>query len=367
MLTRLYIDNFRCFEKFEWKPGRKQLILGRNGTGKTSLADAVSLILQITAIGQRVHKWFELSDRTRWLDQRMQTFEIGAQLASGDYDYRLQLEPSGKQSRPCVQHESVRLDGKPLVSFEHGRVIIYSPDGSVVSSYKLAQSSSVLSTMSPEDNPNLIEFRDWLTKTSYWHLNPFDMDSRAENDDEVLADTGFANFATWYRQAEQMYPEKKAAFLQDLRESLDGFKQLRLEDAGETVQILYAEFSRQKKSTKILFDELSDGQRCLICLYAIMHFVVARGGTAIIDEPDNFISLREIQPWLMSIEEIADDHDGQVILISHHPEILNQWAGPYGVQFIRDGAGPVRVEKFKGDPGSSLSVAELVARGWDLD
>ncbi len=139
-----------------------------------------------------------------------------------------------------------------------------------------------------------------------------------------------------------------------------------LADAGENFRILYAEFLRDGKSIRISFAQLSDGQRCLICLYAILHFVVAKGETVIIDEPDNFISLREIQPWLMSIEEMADNNDGQVILISHHPEILNQWAGPYGVQFIRDGAGAVRVEKFKGDPGSALTVAELVARGWDL-
>ena len=145
------------------------------------------------------------------------------------------------------------------------------------------------------------------------------------------------------------------------------FEQLNLVHAGEGVQVLYAEFLRDRKKIKVAFGELSDGQRCLICLYAILHFRVAFGGTVIIDEPDNFIALREIQPWLMGIEEMADDHKGQVILISHHPEILNQWAPAYGVQFVRDGAGPVRVEKFKGDPESPLSAAELVARGWDRE
>src|ERR1035438_8231016 len=52
--------------------------------------------------------------------------------------------------------------------------------------------------------------------------------------------------------------------------------------------------------TQFRFNELSEGQRCLICLYAILHFVLAKGHTAILDEPDNFVSLREIQPWLMA-------------------------------------------------------------------
>jgi len=36
VLTRLYIGNFRCFVNFEYRPGRKQLILGPNASGKSS-------------------------------------------------------------------------------------------------------------------------------------------------------------------------------------------------------------------------------------------------------------------------------------------------------------------------------------------
>jgi predicted ATPase len=366
MLTRLYIDNFRCFEKFEWRPGRKQLILGRNGSGKTSLADALSLVLQSTVLGSRVDHWFELSDRTRWLDQREMIFEIGARLKGGDYAYRLVIEPGVKQSRSRVQHESVELNGQPLLVFEGGGIEIHSSDGGV-SSYRLAPNRSALSTMSPEISASLVEFQDWLTKTSYWHMNPFEMESRAEENEDTLPNTDLSNIATWYRSLIKDHPRENAAFLQDLRESLDGFEQLQLKDAGENIQNLHAEFLRAGRPLTIAFDKLSDGQRCLICLYAILHFRVAAGGTVIIDEPDNFISLREIQPWLMAIEDMADDHKGQVILISHHPEILNQWANPYGVQFIRDGAGPVRVEKFNGDPEGSLTAAEVVAEGWDFD
>ena len=38
MLTRLYIDNFRCFVNFEYRPAARELILGRNGSGKTTAA-----------------------------------------------------------------------------------------------------------------------------------------------------------------------------------------------------------------------------------------------------------------------------------------------------------------------------------------
>lgn len=354
MLTRLYIDNFRCFEKFDWRPGRKQLILGRNGTGKTSLMEALECLVEVVARGERVDRWFELSQRTRWLDQATQVFELEARLEGGNYLYRLVIEPGGQPVRPRVQWETLRLNDDPIFNMCNAEALTPGP------SYQLDQSRSALSTFV---GSGISPFREWLASISCWHINPFALGSRAESES---IEPG-ADFAPWYRHLVQAYPRENTAFLQDLRESLDGFDQLRLEHAGENVRILYADFLRDGKSIRIPFGELSDGQRCLICLYAILHFVVAKGGTVIIDEPDNFISLREIQPWLMAIEDMADDHKGQVILISHHPEILNQWASPYGVQFDRDGAGPVRVEKFKGDPEGSLTAAEVVAGGWDLD
>jgi ATPase subunit of ABC transporter with duplicated ATPase domains len=137
---------------------------------------------------------------------------------------------------------------------------------------------------------------------------------------------------------------------------------------GENVRLLVAEF-RQSGSNKVDFflRELSDGQRCLIALYTILHFVLAKGGTVILDEPDNFLSLREIQPWLLAVDDTIEESRGQVLMISHHPEIINQWAPTGGVQLYRDGIGPVRVDKFPKDSASCLLPSELIARGWERE
>jgi len=132
--------------------------------------------------------------------------------------------------------------------------------------------------------------------------------------------------------------------------------------------LLRAEFADGGgRTSEFYFNELSDGQRCLICLYTIPHFVLAKGGTVVLDEPDNFVSLREIQPWLMAVTDAVEEGRGQILLISHHPEFINQWASGSGVQFVRDGIGPVRVEEFRGDPESCLTPSELAARGWECE
>jgi ATPase subunit of ABC transporter with duplicated ATPase domains len=153
-----------------------------------------------------------------------------------------------------------------------------------------------------------------------------------------------------------------------LRESLDAFAYLKLESMGGKSRMLAADFDQTGGQTiKFYLNELSEGQRCLICLYTILHFLLAKGSTVILDEPDNFVSLREIQPWLTAVADAIEDGHGQMLIVSHHPELIDLWAPESGVKFVRDGVGPVRAIEFRGDPESPLSASELVARGWDHD
>ncbi len=191
------------------------------------------------------------------------------------------------------------------------------------------------------------------------------MDARSEKEIPYPS-VDLTNIASWYRYLVQEDPRQNADLLDSLRGAIDNFNYLELEAAGENFRLLAAEFaSGSESATKFYFHELSDGQRCLICIYAIVHFLLAKGNTVILDEPDNFISLREIQPWLIAAEEAVERGHGQLLLISHHPELMNQWASRNGVLFSRERSGPVRVRDFRTLPESDLSPAELIARGWE--
>jgi ATPase subunit of ABC transporter with duplicated ATPase domains len=164
----------------------------------------------------------------------------------------------------------------------------------------------------------------------------------------------------------QTDPEENVKFLDSLRECMDGFQALRFSSEEDGVRKLRAEFLAPTKGrVSYSISELSEGQRYLIALYMILHFRINRGDTVFVDEPDNFISLREIQPWLLAAEEAVEEHSGQLILISHHPETLNQWAREYGLRFFREENGHVRTEKFRPARDGKLQAAELIARGWE--
>jgi predicted ATPase len=365
MLTRLEIDNFRCFEGFVYEPARKQLILGANGCGKSSMMDALTNLRRFVSGDAKVDELFALRERTKWLDRTDQRFGLHAEIDKVMYCYRLVVGAAGDPAKPVVRSETLDCgNGAFRVSFEQGKVTLGHLDPEV--SYELNGSRSAISSLGETEAAAVaIRFRRWMNKLCVFRLNPFNMDSRAEGDD-ADPKLDLSNFAAWYRNLYQSHPKRAHELFKSLEETLDGFDSIVLQDAGEGVRLLNVLFQRDgEKPVSFRFNELSEGQRCLICLYTILHFVVAEGRTVIIDEPENFVSLREIQPWLTTAEDLVEDAHGQLILISHHPEFLDQWAPPYGVKFVRDGARSIRIKPWTGDAGSMLSAAELVARGWD--
>lgn len=368
MVTRLYIDNFRCFVNFEHRPAARELILGRNGSGKSSLLDSLLFLRQVVAKGDVFDEFAILGQRTRWLDQRQITGELEAELDGGKYLYRLVIEPWGEPVRPRIASETVRFNGNPIFEFQSGEVHLYNDRFEHKVTYDFDWHRSALATIVPRrDNQTLTRFKLWLSRLYCFRLNPFAMGARAEGE-SLFPNVDLSNIAAWYRHLVQADPKQNAALLDSLRSALEGFTFLQLDPAGENVRLLLAEFNDGgSRTSRFYFNELSDGQRCLIALYTILHFVVAKGGTVVFDEPDNFLSLREIQPWLMAIGDATEENRGQALIISHHPEIINQWAPGNGVQFIREGAGPVRVHRFTPDPASCLPAAEVVARGWERE
>ena len=79
MLTRIYIDNFRCFVNFEYRPARKQLILGGNGTGKSTLLEVLGVLREFAIHEKRAARLFTWRRKTRFSQPRSRlTFEVEA-------------------------------------------------------------------------------------------------------------------------------------------------------------------------------------------------------------------------------------------------------------------------------------------------
>ncbi len=362
MLTRVYIDNFRSFVNFEYRPETKQLLLGPNGSGKSSLLDAIRY-LKLLVKGDS--NKFTQSTRTRWQDRPFQVVEIEANLDEKLFEYRIEIGFAAVTKEQSVNLERLRVSGETVFELADGQIRFFPNDSSSMAvPLQTNRSALHLSLLS---NSDVRRFVEWLDRVHCFDIDayPGQMDETADSE-EREPDFELDNLAGWYRYLVQTYPEENVKFIASLKECLDGFQALKFSSEEDGVRKLRAEFlAPTKQRISYSISELSEGQRCLTALYMILNFLINRGDTVFLDEPDNFISLREIQPWLLAAEEAAEDHNGQLILISHHPEILNQWAREYGLRFFREENGHVRTEKFKPDKEGKLQAAELIARGWE--
>lgn len=126
MLKRMYVNNYRCLVNFEIEFDAMTLLLGRNGSGKTSLLDILHGIRRLIIFGDRAGEVFSPDDMTAWVDSKKQTFELTVKDNDDLYDYRLVLGYNEKDRRMQIDYESLSHNNNPLFDFIDGVVVVYS-------------------------------------------------------------------------------------------------------------------------------------------------------------------------------------------------------------------------------------------------
>jgi predicted ATPase len=371
MLTRLYVDNYKCLVNFDLRLGGEHLLMGRNGTGKTTVFEVLSGLQKLHRNVARLHDAFPPSTLTRWQKRSRQTFELEVQLEGMRYRYRLELEHDIERMRSRVEREEVYVGEARLFLYEHGQEFghlrIQHRDGNEMVVATPHEEHLWLPVFVGAGDRRLVRFLDWLRRLYVIRIDPRRMTSRSEEEHTEPAED-LSNFASWYRHLTQERLNEVFELREDLRNIFEGFDALTLKSGGEGIRMLRTLWMRgadgagSSATDEYTFEELSEGQRALIGLYALLHFLSGSGATLCLDEPDNFVALSEVQPFLLALRE---QERIQTLLISHHPEVINLLAPGAGLQFERVSGGPVRVSPFQAPPDAAVPAAELVARGWE--
>lgn len=366
MITRLYVDNFRCFVNFEWNVAPIQLVLGSNGTGKSTLLDILCSLREFVADHEPCSKIFPSESRTRWEQRSTQTIELDVRGNGGLYSYRLEIEHDEPHRQNRVGRETLTFDRHPLFEVKLGEGKLYRDDFSEGPEARFDWLHSGVAALAQRpDNQRLIWFREWFSRCLAIRIRPGLMETRTEHEVRSPA-RDLSNFAAWYRHLLQEDPEFSRHFTESLVDLIPGCVGLKLTQLDKNLRAARLEQRSEGLQEKIEFglDELSDGQRVLIGLYSILHYRPPEFPmTLFIDEPDNYVALSEIQPWLVGMRERVDEGDCQLLIISHHPEIIDYLARDCGVILARSNNGPVRIRPF--DHSSKLSPAEVISRGWE--
>jgi predicted ATPase len=363
MLTRIFADNFRALVNFELRPARLSLLLGDNGSGKTSVLEVLGNLRDLIVLGRTSTELFSYS-RTKWDVRDVQRFELDFEVGDGVYRYVLEIQhPQGQQERPFIRSENISFGGEPLYRYAEGEVHLHYEDDTAGPVFPFRSDQSFLSNLDSTRPPRLNrlgEFRELVAGIWIVQPNPFQMEEISKQDQNFLMRRGF-NFASFFEHLNAERPDIRAALEEHLQGALPGFRNFlfrRLWDG----KVLLATFGDEKHKAEYRLAELSEGQRVLFMLYAAVFGHLHRGSLLCFDEPDNFVSLPEIQPWLQTLRDTLEAQGGQALIISHHPEVIDYLALDSILRFERP-SGPVIVRPLEVEEDSDLRLSDIIARG----
>lgn len=366
MLKRFYADNFRCLSNFELKLGEVNVFLGSNGSGKTSVLAVLRKIQALVTRSERVADLFPARDLALGQNRKEQHFEIDTGTDEYTCRYGLTIEHEPDRNLMRISKETLAHDGKPIFEFDHGQAQLYHDDYSTGPSYPFDWALSGVGTLHERpDNKKLTQFKQELKNYIIAGICPPLFNAETRTEDDVLSPL-MDNFVGWYRHYSQENMESVLSLFEALREAMPGFHSIKLRESGENSRAFKAVFrNASNKTVEYGLDQLSDGQRALIALYSLILLTDDRRVSLFIDEPDNYLALREVQPWLADTAARCGKSLEQMTIISHHPVTIDYLAGAHGRWFFRNGDGPARVGEEPPAATDGLPLSETIARGWD--
>jgi predicted ATPase len=366
MITRVYIDNFRCFSNFEVKPKRLNLLIGNNGAGKSTFIEVVHRVVELAVMGYAIDAAFPWHTRTSWDSRANQRIELEISGKDGVFQYSLDLAHDLIHQTVALQREQVKYDSRTLFLYDNDIVKLHNNDGKLGTQFPYRGTRSFLSQLEARPENTLLRwFLESLTQIWLLKLNPTNVDRESLRESDTL-DADGSNFASWYRHLSQERPEDLPKLFDRLSVTLPGFRTLKTVSIGQhgRKRDLVASFGFGDPETRyeVDFDDLSDGERAAIILYCILMDPSSRTRTLLLDEPENYVGLQLVQPWLIELADAVRD-EGQLFLISHHPEVIDYLAADESLLFERVDGGPTRVRSNPFDRNQGLRASELVTRG----
>lgn len=366
MLTHVAIHNYNCLVEFQLELPRRLLLVGSNGSGKSSLWEALVAVQDVVVRGAEVADAFPTRSLTRWLpEDNVQRIELDLRVGEDTYCYRIHLEHDRKKQTALILGDQLALRGRTLYENVHGEVRIY-PElaGPPPTRFPFGRKRSFLPDLEAnEGNAHIIKFREAMAGLWLIKHNPTRIEPTSADEGGWLERDG-SNFASWFRGVLADNPEVGGLLNEALRPAMPGLQKIAFERISQKVRELMLQFRTAGSDYSVSASELSDGQRSLLLLHGLLVGALDRAALAFLDEPEMGLAPHEMQPWLAQASAALDEHDGQLFVISHHPAVVDYLAPERTLRFSRPGGGPTRIEEVTLETTGGIRVSEWLSRSW---
>ncbi|MBK1989073.1 AAA family ATPase [Sphaerospermopsis aphanizomenoides BCCUSP55] len=328
MLQRLYVHNFRCLENFEMptKGMPSILLIGKNGSGKSTIATALEVLQSvgrgINRVGQLVHS----KDFTRGRSDVPMRFEIEVLLKDKLYKHILALELPDKFKELRVSEEALLVSGEPIYSRKEAQVTLYSSSQNREAQFLVDWHLVALPVIQEQSETDPLRiFKTWLARMII--LAPIPSLMTGDSNGETLEPTRDAsNFGEWFSGLLGRYPASYTQFDKYLREIMPDITDVQNELIGKDFKTLIVRFEENNANLSVNFQDLSDGEKCFFLCAVVLAANKFYGPLFCFwDEPDNYLSISEVGHFVTSLRR-AFKNSGQILVTSHNPEAIRKFS-----------------------------------------
>ena len=329
MLERLYIHNFRCLENFDFKPGdaASALLIGKNGTGKSTLAQVLKVFQAIGRGSNRVGQLLKSSDFALGRTEIPMRLELQVRLGTRVYRYALALDLPERFKELRVLEESLSVDDEPVYTRELAQVTLHrqsasQPEARFSIDWHLVGLPVI---QDPATSNALSVLREWLARMVL--LAPMPRLLRGDTSNDCLEPVEDAsNLADWLSGLLAHYPAAYAPLTQYLQQVMPDLLDFRFVPTGKDAKALQVRFKAGNAQHEFDFDMLSDGEKCFFLCAVLLAANQSYGPLfAFWDEPDNFLSLDEVSHFVMALRR-GFHQGGQIWMTSHNEEAVRRFS-----------------------------------------
>ena len=330
MIRRLYVHNFRSLENFELPISglSSALLIGDNGSGKTTVGRALEILQRIARGMNRVGDLAKPKDFFLGRKDAPMRFEIEVELEATTYGYAIAFELPVGFRELRVLDEKLTVDGKPVYTREMAQVHLAKSGQAKEAKFPIDWHLVALPIVQQESAKDpLSAFKQWLARMLI--LRPIPPLISGDSEDETLEpNSQVTNFGAWFAGLLANAPSAYAKIDKYLKQLMPDLEDIRNPLAGGDSRRLEVQFTSDPGpgSVCLSFEDLSDGEKCFMICAMVLAANDAYGPLLCFwDEPDSHLALSEVGHFVLALRR-AFQSGGQFIATSHNPEAIRRFS-----------------------------------------
>lgn len=327
MIKRFYVNNFRCLEGFELPLGglSSVLLIGKNGTGKTTVGRALEILQSVARGTNRVGDLIKIRDFANGRTSVPMRFDVEVELDAKIYQYTVAFELPEGFKEPRVLEEKLSVAGSVIYSRDLAKVRLVRSSHTTETTFSIDWHLVALPLVYQSEADPLHIFRQWLARMLI--LRPVPSAIRGDSEGETLQPNAqLTDFGAWFSGLLALAPSSYGKIEQYLKEVMPDLADIKNPLFAKDARSLEVQFSCEQRSLTVPFAHLSDGEKCFLIYALVMAANNAYGPLVCFwDEPDNYLAPSEVSPSITTLRR-AFEARGQLIATSHNPEAIRRFS-----------------------------------------